>query len=64
MTNEFRTMFAIKHDAQIIYKESFDTGFRNSYTALWEKFDAIEIDGHVFMLSVPLNLRPVELVNR
>ncbi len=57
-------MFAIKHDAQIIYKETLDLGFRNSYTALWEKFDAVEIDRHVFMLSVPLNLRPVGQVSR
>ncbi len=63
MANEFNTMLAIKHDAQIIYKESLDTGFRNSYTALWEKFDAAEIDRHVFMLAVPLNLRPVGLVS-
>src|ERR1700733_9509206 len=57
-------MFAIKHDAQIAYEEPLDPGFRNSYTALWEKFDAVEIDGHVFMLNVPLNLRPVGLVSR
>ena len=63
MTNEFRTMFGIKHDAQIIYKESFDTGFRNSYTALWEKFNATEIDRQVFMLSLPLSLRPIGLVS-
>jgi uncharacterized protein VirK/YbjX len=62
MTNEFRTIFGIKHDAQIIYKETLDTGFRNSYTALWEKFNATEIDHQVFMLSVPLTLRPIELV--
>ena len=61
--DEFSTMLAIKHDAQIIYKESLDTGFRNSYTALWEKFDAVEIDRLVFMLGVPLNLRPVGLVS-
>jgi uncharacterized protein VirK/YbjX len=64
MTNEFTTMFGIKHEAQITYKESLDTGFRNSYTALWEKFDGVEIDRQVFMLSVPLNLRPLGLVSR
>jgi hypothetical protein len=63
MTNEFTTMFGIKHTAQILYKESLDTGFRNSYTALWEKFDAVEIDRQVFMLSVPLKLRPLKLVS-
>jgi uncharacterized protein VirK/YbjX len=64
LTNEFRIMFAIKHDAQIAYEEPLHQGFRNSYTALWEKFDAVEIDGHVFMLNVPLSLCPVELVSR
>jgi hypothetical protein len=63
LANEFKVMFAIKHDSQIAYEEPLDAGFRNSYTALWEKFDAIEIDRHVFRLNVPLKLRPVELVN-
>jgi uncharacterized protein VirK/YbjX len=53
MTNEFRTIFGIKHDAQIIYKETLDTGFRNSYTALWEKFNATEIDHQVFIAERP-----------
>jgi uncharacterized protein VirK/YbjX len=57
-------MFAIKHDAQIAYEEPLDSSFRNSYTALWEKFGAVEIDRHVYMLNVPLVLRPVGLVNR
>ena len=48
----------------IAYEGPLHTGFLNSYTALWEKFDAIEIDGHAFMLNVPLNLRPVGLVSR
>jgi uncharacterized protein VirK/YbjX len=61
--NEFKTIFAIKHDAQIAYEEPLDAGFRNSYTALWEKFDAVEVDRHVYMLNVPLKLSPVELVN-
>jgi uncharacterized protein VirK/YbjX len=64
MMNEFKTMFAIKHDSQIAYEETLDPGFRNSYTALWEKFDAVEIDRHVYMLNVPLKLRPLQLVNR
>jgi uncharacterized protein VirK/YbjX len=63
MTNEFRTVFGIKHDAQIFFKESLGTGFRNSYTTLWKKFDGVEIDRQVFMLNVPLNLRPVGLVS-
>jgi uncharacterized protein VirK/YbjX len=62
MANEFRTILGIKHDAQIIYKESLDKGFRNSYTARWEKFAGVEIERQVFMLSVPLDLRPARLV--
>jgi uncharacterized protein VirK/YbjX len=64
IANGFKTIFAIKHDAQIAYEETLDSGFRNSYTALWEKFDAVEIDRHVYILNVPLKLRPVRLVNR
>ena len=63
LANEFEIMFAIKHNSQIAYEEPLDAGFRNSYTALWEKFGAVEIDSHVFMLNVPLKLPPVELVN-
>jgi uncharacterized protein VirK/YbjX len=64
IANGYKTMFAIKHDAQIAYEEPLDSSFRNSYTALWEKFGAVEIDRHVYMLNVPLVLRPVGLVNR
>src|SRR5208282_5025369 len=64
MANDFKTVFAIKHDAQIAYEETYESGFRNSYTALWEKFDAVEIDRHVYVLNVPLKLRPVPLVKR
>jgi len=59
LSSEFKTLFAIKHDSQIAYEEKFDPGFRHSYTALWERFDAIEIERHVYMLNVPLNLRPL-----
>ena len=53
-----------KHDAQIAYEEALDSGFRNSYSALWEKFDAVECDRHVYRLNVPLKLRPLQSVNR
>jgi uncharacterized protein VirK/YbjX len=64
MANGFKTVFAIKHDAQIAYEECLDSGFRNSYSALWEKFDATEVDRRVYMLNVPLKLRPLGSVNR
>ena len=57
-------ILAIKHDSQIAYEERFDSGFRNSYTALWEKFDAVEIEQHVYMLNVPLKLRPLQSMDR
>jgi uncharacterized protein VirK/YbjX len=61
MANGFATVFAIKHDAQVSYGEP-KSGLRNSYTELWEKFDAVEVDRHVYMLNVPLKLRPIEQV--
>ena len=64
MANEFRTILAIKHDAQIAYEKCYDLGFRNSYSALWEKFDGEETGRHVYMLNVPLKLPPIEFVNR
>lgn len=64
ITNDFKTILAIKHDAQIAYEENFDLSFRNSYTVLWEKFGSIECRRDVYMLDVPLNLRPLQLVSR
>lgn len=63
MANEFEAVLAIKHDAQISYKETFDSSFRHSYSALWEKFDAVECDRHVYRLNVPLKLRPLPAVD-
>jgi uncharacterized protein VirK/YbjX len=63
LANEFKTVLAIKHDAQIAYDETYDAGFRNSYTAFWETFDATEIDRNVYMLDLPLKLRPLQSVN-
>ncbi|MBV9287176.1 MAG: DUF535 family protein, partial [Hyphomicrobiales bacterium] len=51
LANEFNEILAIKHDAQIAYDENYDTSFRNSYTSLWETFDAAEIDEHVYRLG-------------
>jgi uncharacterized protein VirK/YbjX len=64
MANEFEAVLAINHDAQIAYEETCDSGFRNSYSALWEKFDAVECDRHVYRLNVPLKVRPLSCVNR
>jgi uncharacterized protein VirK/YbjX len=64
MANELEAVLAIKHDAQIAYEETYDAGFRNSYSALWEKFDAVECDQHVYRLNVPLKVRPLSFVNR
>jgi hypothetical protein len=61
--NEFKTVLAIRHDAQIACDETYDAGFRNSYTALWETFDAAEIDRHVYRLDLPLKLPPLQSVN-
>ena len=65
MANEFEAVLAIKHDAQIAYEEAFDFGLSQlRYSALWEKFDAVECDRHVYRLNVPLKLRPLPFGNR
>jgi hypothetical protein len=63
IANDFMTILAIKHDAQIGYEANLDFGFRNSYTLLWEKFDSVAVEEHVYMLNVPLTLRPLRMVN-
>jgi uncharacterized protein VirK/YbjX len=63
MANGMRTIFMIKHDAQIEYAERYEEGFRNSYSALWEAFGAREIDHrHAYMMSIPLKLNPLSSV--
>ena len=51
-----------KHDP--MYFLVHEKGFRNSYTMLWQQFDAREIDRHVYELDVPLKVRPLQLINR
>jgi uncharacterized protein VirK/YbjX len=63
MANKFDTVLAIRHDAQIAHDTTFESGMRNSYTALWEKFDAVEVDRHVYKLNAPLKLRPLHVVD-
>jgi hypothetical protein len=36
MSNGFRNVLAIRHDSQVAYDKKYDSGFRNSYTELWE----------------------------
>jgi uncharacterized protein VirK/YbjX len=64
VANGFNTILGIKHEAQIAYEEKYDLGFRNSYTLLWEKFESIEVEQHVYILNVPLSIRPLPLVDR
>jgi uncharacterized protein VirK/YbjX len=60
MANGMRTIFLIKHDAQLGYAERYAEGFRNSYSALWEAFGAQEIDHlHAYRMSLPLKLNPL-----
>jgi len=63
MANGMRTIFMIKHDAQLGYDERYAEGFKNSYSALWEAFGAQEIDRlHAYAMSLPLKLNPLSVV--
>jgi uncharacterized protein len=63
MANGMRTIFMIKHDAQLGYTERYAEGFRNSYSALWEAFGAEELDHlHAYTMSLPLKLNPLSCV--
>ena len=62
--NGWTKILGIKHNLQIAYQDCYEIGFRNSYTLLWQQFDAREIDRHVYELDVPLKVRPLQLINR
>ena len=64
MANGWDSLLAIRHDDQIAYEKTLDSGFYNSYNALWKQFSAREIDGRVFEMAAPLNLRPLTEVSR
>jgi uncharacterized protein VirK/YbjX len=63
MSNDFRNVLAIRHDSQIAYDKKYESGFRNSYTELWERFGGVDVDGRTHLLDVPLKLSPLPLVN-
>ena len=64
IANQFETVLAIKHAEQIAYDKIYDVGFRNSYSMLWEKFGAVELNGGVYRLNVPLDVPPLKSVGR
>ena len=64
MANGWDSLLAIRHDDQIAYEKTLNSGFYNSYNALWKQFSAREIDGRVFEMAAPLNLRPLTEVSR
>jgi uncharacterized protein VirK/YbjX len=61
-SNGFRNVLAIKHDSQIAYDKKYESGFRNSYTELWERFGGVDVDGRTYLLDVPLKLSPLSTV--
>jgi uncharacterized protein VirK/YbjX len=63
MSNGFGKVLAIRHDSQIAYDKAYESGFRNSYTELWERFGGVDVDGRAYLLDVPLKLNPLSLVN-
>lgn len=62
--NGWTKILGIRHNLQIAYQDCYEIGFCNSYTLLWQQFDAREIDRHVYELDVPLKVRPLQLINR
>jgi uncharacterized protein VirK/YbjX len=62
--NGWTKIFGIRHNLQIAYQDCYETGFRNSYTLVWQQFDAREIDRHVYELDVPLKVHPLQLIKR
>ena len=62
--NGWTKILGIRHNLQIAYQDCYEIGFRNSYTLLWQQFDAREIDRHVYELDVPLKVRPLQQINR
>jgi uncharacterized protein VirK/YbjX len=63
MSNGFTNVLAIRHDSQIAYDKKYESGFRNSYTELWERFGGVDVDGRTYLLDVPLKLSPLPQVN-
>jgi len=65
MVNGMRSLYAIKHDAQIAYEDRYADGFKNSYSNFWLKFGAEESDHQSYRLVIPLPLAPMsELTHR
>lgn len=62
MANGMRTMYAIKHDAQIAFEERYLSGFKHSYTDFWRQFGAREVDHQVYRLDALLRVAPLSEV--
>jgi uncharacterized protein len=60
MANGMRSIYAIKHQAQVSYSERYADGFRNSYDNFWSKFAAEEVDPQAYRLATPFALAPLE----
>jgi uncharacterized protein VirK/YbjX len=62
MANGMRSIYAIKHDAQIAYQECYTENFKNSYSNFWLKFRAEEVDHQAYRIAIPLPLAPLPLL--
>jgi hypothetical protein len=60
--NGFKSIAAIKSEAQLAYQQRYDSGFRNSYCNFWSHFGAKEVDHQAYLMEVPPVLAPLSSV--
>ena len=49
----------IRHDCQIAFDLQYQQGFLSSYTEFWKAFGGAELDGHAYLMPVPLASPPL-----
>jgi uncharacterized protein VirK/YbjX len=63
MANGMRAIFMVKADSQIAYAEQYAESFMNSYSTLWQRLGAQEIDSrYAYSMPIPLPLTPLSAV--
>jgi uncharacterized protein VirK/YbjX len=60
--NGFKSVAAIKSEAQLAYQAKYEVGFRNSYCKFWLQFGAKEIDHQAYLIEVPPVLPPISSI--
>lgn len=59
MANGVTQIAGIRHDCQIAYEDAWADSFRNAYTGLWKSFSGVEVDGHAYLMPVPMRPTPI-----